>query len=453
MKTSTCISTVFIAFLLSACGNSDNDTNSTDTPPALDIEIPDSLTGGRTPATKLLKTLTPAAMVRSEGTNTPCGFQGADDDDPFRNGYETTKFMISAVATWTCIADTLIDVSEFIPHDGVIYESENDTLSDHYDPEEPTHYSVIDDSASQTSIYLFYAYDRDTPPVNTTEASFYISWNTNPDGTIEGKLIINTNDVNASQRDPEDPAIARLDFTYSDTAQTGDMFLRFDDNNPWADGFRIEVVKDLNANPLRQVFRARGIMNMKAQFNENEFVDEHPTLQLYTVSDQLGEGAAIAEFSDIALPLELNDTTDNHLGYYIADKNDLYFFDADQSSDEAWDWIEKTFTHAEYRGGRTTLETGGTWEPFNPSLDLIVSGLSLPDTYFSGTQCAAIGDSCIELINSVFDDGFAGQESNQGSDPQDWRSDAITNPEYLESVFPNGSNWDNAFDMSFTPQN
>jgi hypothetical protein len=62
-----------------------------------------------------------------------------------------------------------------------------------------------------------------------------------------------------------------------------------------------------------------------------------------------------------------------------------------------------------------------------------------------------MGDDCTELLNAIFEDGFAGQESNQGMDPNDWRSTAIQNPVYLDSVYPNGSDWNGAFDFSFTP--
>lgn len=446
------IGTLSAVLALSGCGGGDSDNSDADsTAFSLDMEIPDSMTGGRTTATKMRTFALPS--TRASSSDQPCSFHGADEDDPFRNGYETTKFMVSAIATWTCIADTLIEVSDLIPHDGVIYESENDTLADNYDPEEPTHFSVTDDSDTQTTVRLYYGYDRDTPPTAGADPEFYVSWNESDGGDLEGRLIIDALEINPVNRNQDDPFLARLDFNYTDDEKLGDMFLRFDEGNPWADGMRIEVVKDLQANPLEQVFRARGLMNMKAQFSESEFIEALPTLKLFAVSDNLGEGAAIAELNDAALPLEINANRDNHLGHYIIDKNDIYFFDADQSSDNAWDWIEKTFTRAEYQGGRTTAETGGTWVPFDPSLDMIAEELALSEGYFSGDLCFAIDDDCSELINAIFTDGFADQEPNQGSDPQDWRSEATANPIYLDSVFPNGANWDNAFDMSFSPIN
>ncbi|NOY83831.1 MAG: hypothetical protein GXO96_03220, partial [Nitrospirae bacterium] len=128
-------------------------------------------------------------------------------------------------------------------------------------------------------------------------------------------------------------------------------------------------------------------------------------------------------------------------------KNDRYFFE----SDGDWDWIEKVISEAVYRGNRTSPASGGTWIPFDPSLDLIVSGLALDADYFTGSKCANIGDDCLDLLNIIFEDGFADQEKNQGSDPMDWRSTATENPVYLASVYPNGTDWMGAFDLVFVP--
>jgi hypothetical protein len=99
------------------------------------------------------------------------------------------------------------------------------------------------------------------------------------------------------------------------------------------------------------------------------------------------------------------------------------------------------------RGGRTTPVTGGTWDPFDPSLDLIVAKLNLESDYVYGDKCANVDDGCTALLNAVFADGFAEQEPNQGSDPMEWRSNAIANPSVIDSIYPNGVNWDGAFDM------
>ncbi len=241
----------------------------------------------------------------------------------------------------------------------------------------------------------------------------------------------------------------RMDFNFTAATKTADMFLQFDENNAWADGFRIQLQKDLEANPLLKVFEARGLINMKAQFVPVANITEVPDVQLFTVSDGLGNGASIAEFQDMSLPLVLNADLDNHLGDYIFTKKDAYYFEHDMD----WEYINKTVLSSEYRGSRTTPETGGSWIPFDPSLDLVVGALLLDVDYFTGTQCADIGDDCNDLLNAVFNftGGFAGQEENQGTNPLDWRSTELDNAEYLTSVYPNGVDWTGAFEHSFTP--
>ena len=412
----------------------------------LSMALPDSMTGGSSGAStgKMLG-------LSTRTTGSPCLYPGVADDEPFKNGYNMTKFMTSAVATWTCIADTVIEIVDFIPHDGTIYETENVVGAPSYKVDDPTHYSVTDDSDTQISVRLYYAYDRATPPTADSHPGFYVSWASQANDEIEGRLIIDVSEINPGRENKEDPTTMRMDFNYTAERKFATMYLAFDDNNVWADGFRIELTEDLLANPLNQVFTARGLMAMKAQFSPAEGISELPHLQMYTVADQMGEGAAVAEFVDLSLNLNLNAGTGNHLGNYIFTKNDQYFFDADQSTAEPWDYIYKTVTQSEYRGGRTTPATGGTWIPFSPSLDMIVTALELDADYFTGTACANVADDCTPLLNAIFRDGFADQEPNQGSDPGDWRSTAIGQAAYLNSVYPNGSNWQGAFDMTFIP--
>lgn len=439
---------IFIFFiagltLLGACGGGGGgNSQPVDNTPNLKMAMPTSLTGGSPNAG-------PRALA-AVNTGEPCTYIGDDDEDHFRNGYKTTKFLISVVASWTCIADLLIDVSIYVPHDGSIQVSDNDRSSPNYDPDDPTHYSVVDDSATQTTVRLYYGYYREAPPHQGEDPQFYVSWNEAANGDIKGRLIIDGIGVNPDNRKVDDPVIMRMDFNYTGTQREADMFLRFDAGNQWADGFRIHVVKHLNANPLQKVYVARGLIDMKAQFLPVESIPEIPDVHLYSVANRAGDGASISDVKDMALPLDLNPgMIDNHLGNYLFSKIDTYFFD-DAGN---WDYINKTFSSAEFRGGRTTPATGGTELPFDPSLDMIITALSLDADYFTGNKCASIGDDCTPLLNAVFADGFADQEKNQRTDPMDWRSDALANADslYLNSVYPNGFDWTGAFDFTFTP--
>jgi hypothetical protein len=437
---------LLVAIGLTACASDDEEQSAAPDVLDLNMSIPASLTGAPVP-----KGVVTVSGVQVRSTDAPCAYQGpGDEDDPFRNGYEMTKFMVSVVASWTCWADALIDISVYVPHNGEIQATDNQTDNVNYEADEPTHYSVTDDSDTQTTIRIYYGYDRDVPPLEGEDPQFYFSWNVDVNGDIQGKLIIDGTAIDPENRKPEDPTMMRMDFNYTATEKLADMFLVFDNGNEWADGFRIEVKKDLTAAPFEHVFTARGLINAKRQFIDVPPISELPVLRMYTVSDRVGEGAAIAEFADVALPLPLN-LAGNHLGNYIFDKVDTYFFDADQSTSEPWDYINKTFSFAQYRGNRTTPATGGTLVPFDPSLDQIVDHLGLPNTYFTGNECANVGDNCVDLLNGIFASGFAGQEPNQGTDPGDWRSIALQNPIYLNSIYPNGVDWNGAFDFEFTP--
>lgn len=417
---------------------------------SLDLDLPASITGGKDQtAVGFSFADTPVGVQQNSGE--PCFFKG-DDDDPFENGYDMTKFMVSAVAEWTCVADLVMNITNFVPHDGLIKETENDKSSNTYDPEEPTHFSIIDVTATQVAVNIYYGFARDVPPIDSDKPQFFVSWTDDNNGNINGRLIIDALAINIADRDPETPVTMRMDFNHSVTSKVANMYLNFDNGNLWADGLRIEVSKDLTANPLTKVFVARGLMDMKRQFIAAPGVTELPVFKLYTVSDQLGEGAAIADFQDISVPLVLNAITGNHLGNYIFDKTDKYFFDADQSANEPWGFINKSFSSVAYRGGRTTSATGGTLNPFDPSLDIIISELGLQADYFTNNKCENVNEDCVALLDAIFTDGFAGQEPNQGADPQDWRSDAIANPDYLGSVYPDGfTDWAGVFEPVFTP--
>lgn len=439
-------------FALGACSSGDSgDTNTgSEKLVSLDMQLPDSLTGGKSEAGKAV--FSTAISLGKSSSDIPCAYLGPEDDeDPFRNGYEMTKFMVSVMAAWTCISENIIEFSSYLPHDGQVRATDNVLGSDDYKPEDPTHYSVNDDSEMQTTIKMYYGYDPFVPPLPEENPQFYISFNKTGQSEVEGRIVIDGTAIDFPNRDPEDPVMMRMDFNYTAEEKLADMFLQFDDGNAWADGFRIHLRKDLTVPVDQQVFTARGLINMKRQFFNLPNITEVPSMHMFTVSDAFGEGAAIAEYDDFAIPLIPNIFTANHLGNYLFDKVDTYYFDENPNGSRPWDYINKVFSHAELRGGRTTPASGGTWVPFDPSLDMIATELALGDTYFTANQCEMVGDVCTELLNAVFEDGFAGQEANQGVEPADWRSAALHTPDYLESVFPNGIDWDGAFDFQFTP--
>ena len=442
---------LIVSGLLSGCGSSSGDGGSTtDDNLSVRMELPDSLTGGKdnTAPRSIGNKIARVAVAEKGGSGEPCSFIGhEDEDDPFRNGYETSRFLISTMATWTCVADLLIDLAAVVEHDGRILETDNDTLAPDYEADDPTHYSITDDSDSQVTVRMYYGYSRAVPPLPTDPSQFYISWNSTSEDIVEGKMIIDVNVIDDDNNNEDDISMMRMDFDFDEDQRSADMFLQFNDDNFWADGFRIQINKDLNASPLNQVFTARGLIAMTGQFFPAAGISETPDIQFFTVADLLGNGATIQEVQNFSLPLLLNFFLNNHLGDYLFSKRDIYFFEDDQD----WEYINKEINSSEYRGNRNTAATGGTWIPFNPSIDMINTALSLPGSYFTAGQCENIGDDCNDFLNAVFVNGFSGQEQNQGTRPNDWRSTALDNADYLTSVYPNGMNWDGAFEQTFTP--
>lgn len=428
--------------LLAGCGGKSADSAPADSTPAFfDMQLPASLTGHRQ---STVQASAAAAIYASAATDQPCAFLGEDGDNPFVNGYQMTKFMTAAVAGWTCVADQLIEVAKWVQHTGEMVETDNNTLDAGYDREEPTHYRVVDDSATQTSIYLYYGYDRATPPQIGTDPQFFISWNEAENGNTSGRLVIDALGINGLDANPEDPSMMRMDFDFDATQKHADMYLRFGPGNQWADGFRITVDKDLTANPLGQVFVARGLIKMKRQFIEVPGVTLVPNLQMYTVSDKFGNGAAIAEFSDVAVSLPLGPIfVDQNLGNFLFTKTDRYYFQADGG----WDYIHKNMSSAAYQGGsNSSTETNAAVQSY-----FIEKGL-LGGTEVTDCLASTGNDiNCIALMDAIFADGYAGQEGNQGTDPGDWRSVSLAGPVYLNSVYPNGMDWSGAFDYHFMP--
>ncbi len=444
------ISLLITIGILTGCGISTDDDTSTDENLSVRMQLPDSLTGGSTSSSprNVAGKIVDVAVAHRGGTGQPCSFMGHEDkDDPFRNGYETSRFLISTMATWTCVADLLIDFAAMVDHSGLILETDNDTLASDYEADDPTHYSITDVSDTQVTVHMYYGYSRAIPPLPTEPAQFYVSWNESSEDIVEGKMIIDISVIDQQEDNEDNLSKMRMDFDFDRDHRSADMYLQFDDNNLWADGFRIQITKDLNASPLGQVFTARGLIEMTGQFFPVPGISETPEIQFYTVADLIGNGATIEEAQNFSLPLLLNFFLNNHLGDYLFNKRDIYFFESDQD----WEYINKSFSSSEYRGSRNTPATGGSWLPFNPSIDMINTVLELPASYFTGGQCENVGDDCNDFLNAVFVDGFSGQEQNQGTDPMDWRSTALDNADYLRSIYPNGIDWDGAFEHTFTP--
>ncbi len=410
-------------------------------PPTLSMNIPDSLTGGGS-TTNFKSKISASTVTGSVQLTEPCTFNGSDKEDPFVNGYELSKFLVGQISTWTCISDLVISIVDFTVNDGEIHATDNIKDSTSYKSDDPTHYQVVRTGKGQTKMRLFYGYAIDNPPIVDDKAGLVLFWNKNDEGEISGLLSLDMNFLD-SPINLEDPTGLRLEFNQTASKSSNDMFLIFDESNAEAEGMRVIVTLDKTALFSAPVYTVQALIKAKKQWLDVASVSEVPYYKLYAVTDKLGNGASRAFISDIAIPFEI--ATDNNLGDYLFDKTDDYYFDADISKAN-WQWVNKTVTKSKYVASRTTPATGGSWIPFSPSLDMLINAFQLDSDYFTAGKCELPGDSCDELLNAVFIDGFDDQESNQGSDPQDWRSQAMQNLEYLDSVYPNGLDWTGALE-------
>ena len=436
---------------LAACEDSDS-ANSGNTDFRTQLNLPESLTGTNVTASSKpgsehflargVDNFSNTNQSNSEQELFSCAYLGPEDDDIFKNGYNMTKFMTSAVATWLCIGDSLIVVSNILPRDGVVRETEHDGDDASYDPDEPTHYKIVeqDDGTVEVSLYYGFSHAQDLP-VNA-EIGFYFVWKETDAGTT-GKMIIDAQAVNNAASDDSDPVKTRMDFDYNTNAKLADMYMIFDSNNEWADGFRIQVNKNLNANVDEHVFTAIGKMSMIKQFDstgalESIVASVQPFFDVYTVANEAGDGAAKAQFSDLAFPLVID--ANDHLGSYLADKVDVYFFDKNNDPE----FIDKSFTNSEFKDNRNLNDILIT----DVDNFLVTEGASISSTYFD-SNCITADDNCDTFLDALFEVGEYDQEGNFGTDPNDWRTSALASAAFLDSVFPSGaSSWDGVFDTT-----
>jgi hypothetical protein len=419
--------------------------------PELTMDLPDSLTGGKVASkTQIADSGSDSGDTGVDGADSGepdvaqspsterdhCRYVGHDIDRPFHNGYRASRFLLAHTAAWTCIAKKVALITVGQPADDEIYPTDNVKGSEDYDVSKPTHYRISSESENNRIVRLYYGFTQDEPPTVESLAAFYLTWSRS-DGGTSGLLTFDTLQTEMAI-EPTEPVGMRMEFDINDETHTNDMYVKFPDDSEMVNGFRTKIVKDKTKTVDDNRFTIQALLDVKQQWRENTTVVETPLMSLYTVADREGEGASMGLMEDVAVDLPLN--ANNHLGEYLFDKKDQYYFHR-EANGRNWDYINKTVSQSEYRGNRTTPATGGSWVPFNPSLDMIITALELPADYFTNNQCESYGDSCTEFLNAVFHDGFASEEANRGENPNDWRTLAMQAATFLDTVYPNGVDW------------
>jgi len=147
-------------------------------------------------------------------------------------------------------------------------------------------------------------------------------------GDISGCMVVDASSIDPFNNDSEDLTDINVGFDYTDAAKVADIFLRFGNGNAWVDGLCIEVIKVLTASSLGQMFAARGLMEMKAQFMRVDDITELLQLRMRTVFDHLGIGVAVAKFVGASLSLGIDIIAGDYLDNDLFDNADICFFKA-----------------------------------------------------------------------------------------------------------------------------
>jgi len=459
-----------LAVLLGSCSKSDTTTTTTSntnaTPtygPAVSMGFPTSLTGAVSSAAsvrgiaRLLSTTQVSRPLADEVAH--CDYDGQHESDFTANGHRMARFLVGTVASWLCFTD-FIDrqvtlIVEAVPT--IVNLATNGGIVD-FCTDKPcttgdvTGLRITEAQSGQFTVELFW----DSP---ATTPGMYLSWLTTGSDTV-GKLVVLsyaiTPNPSLAGGDAAAPTHMRLDFTISVAQRTAQMYMAFSPDgvgtvpnydNPWADGFRIDAVKDRST----RNFQVGGIISVRHHIFP-DFESKYPaptyplpTLQMKAVTITGGAGAAQATMSDIGVLL--NFPAPSYLGDFQFTKDDLYYFGGDSSAN----YVNKTVSAATYLGNKSTT---------TPYDDAFINGaLGLSSNQF--TSCTSspgtpdVSDqNCVDFLNALFGSGggFFTDVNSSASEPTDARHDNLLLVSPPASAWPDGStDWSNVFDTSFTP--
>ncbi|MDH5750995.1 MAG: hypothetical protein OEZ59_01080 [Deltaproteobacteria bacterium] len=484
------ITAMVVLLLIAGCESPEEETapeTTTTFAPQLSMDLPDSLTGGTSIVTPTSSRYTPLAAG-----DDPCAFNGQNEQNWHDNGYKMARFMVGAVASWSCLADQIMMFTDIFvalgwPTDGTTYPLENNNSTD---PNPVTAMGIlVDDSAdpARREVRLFWG-EASPGVANTTDAGMFFAWDTSADGTVSGRVVVDAAALNGSV-EPEGPTYMRMDFSITSQHKIGEMFLAFEAQNEFTNAFRIKVTKNLDgANPLYEVM---GNIDVKAQF-DTRFTADHPgytpSLKMYAISNGLGHGAAVARIADLGfrfagfeavyeIPEDptSNIITSDHLGAFLFTKDDTYYFTNLGNGNHEPVYVNKAVYSASYLGGKLFdqhgyLQDTGVWiyndngdpvtwfggvateysaehaklfETPEEWLDWALMGAPSPiptpltPTYSNCTAAPGPSTDCVTFLNAVFQNDDFGQAANMGTEPDDYRKPLIDAATYLDTSCPN----------------
>jgi hypothetical protein len=420
------------ALILAGCGGTSSKPPPAAVAPTLSLNFPASLTGGTTTVASVSPARAPLAA-----SGPTCSYAGANASDPFVNGYVMTKWLVASVASWTCLADTIVHAATavvlagIVPSDGTYFPATNPQ------PGDPTGFSILVDPATgKWTVKLFWQGITN----QTGNPGLYISWQ-GADPGFSGKLIVDVANWTGTPV-ASNPAFLRMDFVFNAATKATDLYLAWPGadadtltGSPWIRGFRVHAVETLSDGS----FVVQGYMDLKRQFDTSFNYGGSPVFLVNTVSDSAGNGAANASLVDLGVHLDINGALDD-LGHFRFTKTDTYYF----SSLGAPQYINKTVTAATSFGDR--IVTSFT----NAVIDTALN-LTAPDNTANCMLNSPV-TACPTLLNSIFTLAMVpGMELNYGTNPNDARTTQLQGLTNLPTAHPQDSlaNWAGAFAESF----
>jgi len=190
-------------------------------------------------------------------------------------------------------------------------------------------------------------------------------------------------------------------------------------------------------------YLAKGILSFSRHFSEDLTSDVNfaPSLRMVTVSNEDGKGAAIADYTDVAIRIAVDSSTDASadldMGTYRYTLQDKVYFGADSIEE----WQYKQITSALYVGNAP--RSGSSLPAMILCLETLAcddESITLGAQYFTNTCTATDGADCKDFMQVVFDFGWGGNYDNSDTpEPSsDSRYPALNEAVQLTGVWPSG---------------
>ena len=393
-----------------SAGHETSTFSSLDTP-VISTTYPDSLTGGTgTTGTQSLRMPFKIAAIA------PMTFEGPDNDDFIDSGQDTTKFLVAMYANFSQVVDFILtQLAETpLPTENTMTAIINENT---YVPEH-LKYEVDGDTKTIKLYYTANSPDEAAPDL-------YLAWET-VSGTTTGKLVLNSTVIDLAGI-TDSPTDARMDFTFTDTERTTDIFMKMPDTGTFSylKGMRIQATKSND-----DEYTIKGTLDLRSQpvpaGNPLRSITPIPSGNIYATCNSDGYGAAKFFVDNMLFVLP-----DSTMGIYLGDISKTEIFDTVTSPK----WKNVNFEKLVYKGFLLAdIPTQTEYE----------NALHLSTGYFSNLE---IDDETTQLTVSL---NLSPDTGTATTDTLSTTIQAIDKSDLLSSPYPGTeTSWDNVFTLSF----